>query len=362
MAAFDRYALAAVGDGAGGRPGGVRVAYVRRVVCKRVGAASRRGGTLDAFALGLLAGLGLSALEETRPPSPAASGPGPLSRAAPAAGGPAKVVARRWRDILAAGVREFGEDHIPTSAAAVTFYVLLSLFPALGAFVSLYGMIAKVEDAQRQIVALGGFLPGGAVQVLGEQMTRLATADQGKLGLAFAVSLLISLWSSSSGIKALMEGLNVAYETVERRGVIRLNFAALAFTLGAIAVAIVALAVVAAVPQGLDWLGLGGLQGLALLRWPAFFVLTALLLSVLYRYGPSRGPVPWRWVTPGGVVAALAWMLMSALFSWYVANFGHYDRTYGSLGAIVGFLTWIWLSTMVVLFGAELNAEIERRA
>jgi membrane protein len=193
-------------------------------------------------------------------------------------------------------------------------------------------------------------------------MTRLAGADHGKLGLAFAVSLLISLWSSTSGIKALMEGLNVAYETREQRGFLSLNLVALAFTLTGIAVAIVAIGVVAAAPGLLDRVGLVHLGALAFLRWPAFFVLTSLLLSVLFRYAPSRGPVPWRWVTPGGVVAALAWMAMSALFSWYVANFGHYDRTYGSLGAIVGFLTWIWLSLMVVLFGAELNAEIERRA
>jgi membrane protein len=259
-------------------------------------------------------------------------------------------------------MREFGEDHIPTSAAAVTFYILLSLFPALGAFVSLYGLIANVADAQRQVMALSGFLPGGAVQVLGDQMTRLAAADHAKLGLAFAASLLISLWSSTSGIKALMEGLNVAYEARERRGFVVLNLVALVFTVAGIAVAIAALGVVAAVPALLDRLGFVHLGALAFLRWPVFFVLTSLLLSVLYRYAPSRGPVPWRWVTPGGVMAALAWMAMSALFSWYVANFGHYDRTYGSLGAIVGFLTWIWLSLMVVLFGAELNAEIERRA
>jgi membrane protein len=259
-------------------------------------------------------------------------------------------------------VKEFNDDHIPTSAAAVTFYILLSLFPALGAFVSLYGLVANVEDAQKQIMALGGLLPGGAVQVLGEQMTRLATADHGKLGLAFALSLLISLWSSSSGVKAMMEGLNVAYESPERRGFIRLNLVALVFTLGGIAVAILVIGVVAAAPGLLDRVGLTHLRALAFLRWPAFFVFTTLLLSLLYRYGPSRGPVPWRWVTPGGLVAALGWMAMSALFSWYVANFGHYDRTYGSLGAIVGFLTWIWLSLMVVLFGAELNAEIERRA
>ncbi|MDB5481454.1 MAG: hypothetical protein JWO83_2507 [Caulobacteraceae bacterium] len=317
---------------------------------------------MDAFAAGLLAGLGLSALEEVRKPPAGRSRAGALSRAGPAARSPTKVVKHGWRQIVAASVKEFTEDHIPTSAAAVTFYILLSLFPALGAFVSLYGLIANVNDAQRQVAALSGLLPGGAIQVLGDQMTRLAQSDHGKLGLAFAVSLLISLWSSSSGIKALMEGLNVAYETPERRGFIRLNLVALAFTLGAIAVAIVAIGVVAAAPQVLDRLGLGHLQVLAFLRWPAFFVFTSLLLSVLYRYGPSRGPVRWRWVTPGGVVAALGWLLMSGLFSWYVANFGHYDKTYGSLGAIVGFLTWIWLSLMVVLFGAELNAEIERRA
>lgn len=326
-------------------------------VQKGVRAGSRRVGSLDVFAVGLLAGLGLSALEDARR-KPASSG----WQAGPGARDPAKVVARGWRQILGATAKEFNEDHIPTSAAAVTFYILLSLFPALGAFVSLYSLIANVEDAQRQILALGGLLPGGAVRVLADQMTRLAAGDHDKLGVAFAVSLLISLWSSTSGIKALMEGLNLAYETPERRGFIPFNLAALAFTIAALAISIIAIAVVAAAPAFLDRLGLGQLWVLAVLRWPAFFVLTSLLLSVLYRYGPSRGPVRWRWVTPGGVVAALGWILMSALFSWYVANFGHYDRTYGSLGAIVGFLTWIWLSLMVVLFGAELNAAIERRA
>jgi membrane protein len=272
------------------------------------------------------------------------------------------VVARGWRKILVATAREFGEDHIPTSAAAVTFYILLSLFPALAAFVSLYGLVADVADAQRQVTALSGFLPGGAVQVLAEQMTRLAAGDHGKLGLAFAASLLVSLWSSTSGVKALMEGLNVAYEARERRGFFHLNLVALVFTVAGIAVAIVAVGAVAAAPAVLDRFGLFRMHAIAPLRWPAFFVFTSLLLAVLYRYAPSRGRVPWRWVTPGGVAAALAWMAMSALFSWYVANFGNYDRTYGSLGAIVGFLTWIWLSLMVVLFGAELNAEIERQA
>jgi hypothetical protein len=167
-------------------------------------------------------------------------------------GGSGGAVLRGWRRVLAAAAKEFGEDHIPTAAAAVTFYILLSLFPALGAFVSLYGLIADIADAQRQVAALGGFLPGGAVQVLGEQMTRLAAADHGNLGLAFAASLLVSLWSSTSGVKALMEGLNVAYEARERRGFFHLNIVALIFTLTGIAGAIVAIGAVAGAPAVLD--------------------------------------------------------------------------------------------------------------
>ncbi|MGH6957408.1 MAG: YihY/virulence factor BrkB family protein [Caulobacteraceae bacterium] len=266
---------------------------------------------------------------------------------------------RRWKAIALTAFREFGQDRISAAAGGVTFFMLLALFPALSAVVSLYSLMADVHGAEGQIEGLAGLLPGGALKVLGGELRRLASTAHGALGFAFAISLAVSIWSANTGVKALMEGLNVAYETKERRGFVRLNLVSLAFTLSAIAAAAAGVAFVVAAPGVLAGLGLGGASVLGVLRWPFLFVVAVLLLSALYRFGPSRPGARWRWITPGGVTAALGWMIMSALFSWYVANFGHYDKTYGSLGAIVGFLTWIWLSLMVVMFGAELNAAAE---
>jgi membrane protein len=274
-----------------------------------------------------------------------------------------------WRLTPASGfatvvrsLREFSEDRIPAAAASITFFVLLALFPGLSAFVSLYGLFADVEDARRQVAALAGVLPQGAVIVLSEHLTRLAAIDHGRLGLAFAASLILSLWSANAGMKALISGLNIAYEVKETRGFLRLNLVSLGFTAGAIVLAAVCIALFVAAPIALARVGLADLQSLRLMRWPLLLAVAAGLFSLLYRFAPAHPNARWRWITPGGLVAAGAWLGMSALFSWYVARFGRYDLTYGSLGAIVGFLTWIWLSLMVVLFGAELNAEIERRA
>ena len=265
-----------------------------------------------------------------------------------------------WGEILFGAVRAFNDDHIPTAAASVTFFGLLALFPALSAFVSLYGLFADVEDARRLVMAAEGLLPGGAITVLSDQLTRLAGTDHGRLGLAFAVSLAVSIWSANAGIKALIEALNVAYEARERRGLIRLNLITLGFTAGAILFSVLAIAFVVAAPEVFSGLGLPQLGALGVVRWPVFLALMTAVFALLYRYAPCRPRARWRWVTPGGAVAALGWLTMSGLFSWYVANFGHYDKTYGSLGAIVGFMTWIWLSLMTILFGAELNAEIEK--
>jgi membrane protein len=257
---------------------------------------------------------------------------------------------------------EFSADQIPSVAAGVTFYVLLSLFPAIGAFVSLYGLFANVDDARREIIALSGLLPGGAVSVVSDQLARLATSGRGQLGVGFATGLVIALWSATSGIRALLSGLNVAYEQAEKRHFVILNAVALMFTAAAILFAIAAVACVVAAPTLLHRLGLGHMAGVSWLRWPVVMVVVAILLSLLYRYGPSHDDPHWRWITPGGAVASASWLVMSLLFSWYVANFGHYDKIYGSLGALAGFMTWIWLSLIVVLLGAELNSELARES
>ena len=322
---------------------------------RRAGAIEERArgelGLAGMFCVGLLIGLGLS-VGERRASRPPPSGAGET---------PAKIPAKGWLDVLEASGRSFMSDRIPAAAAAVTFYFLLALFPALSAFVSLYGLVADVSDVQRQIADMGHLMPGGAISVLGDELTRLTTTSHGALGFAFVVSLLVSIWSANSGVKALIEGLNVAYEAHERRGFIKLTLVSLAFTVGLIVAAIVGMAALASAAPVLARLGLGGLAGLSLLRWPVLLVGAGLFFAVLYRFAPCRPAAAWRWITPGGCVAAIGWIAVSALFSWYVTNFGHYNKTYGSLGAIVGFLTWVWLSTMVLLFGAELNNAAEKR-
>jgi membrane protein len=160
----------------------------------------------------------------------------------------------------------------------------------------------------------------------------------------------------------MVRGLNIAYETPETRGFVRLTLLCLALTLGGVLFLVVAMAAVIAAPAVLGALHLApSAKGLAVLRWPLLFVVEVLGLAVVYRFGPNRAEPRWRWVTPGSLAAAALWLSGSAVFSWYIANFGHYDATYGSLGALFGFLTWIWLSAVIVLLGAELNCEVERR-
>jgi membrane protein len=260
-------------------------------------------------------------------------------------------------------VSEFSDDRILSVAAGVTFYALLAIFPAIAALISIYGIFADPAEMSKQLANLSGVLPGGAMDVMGDQMKRLAAQKPSALGIGFVVGLGIALWSASSGIKALLDALNVAYEEKEKRGFIRLSAEALLFTVGAIGFALVAVGAVVVLPILFGYVGLGSLAAtlMNILRWPALFVIMALALAVLFRFGPSRAKARWRWVSWGSALGALLWIAVSLLFSWYVANFGSYNKTYGSLGAVIGFMTWMWLSTTVVLLGAELNCELERQ-
>ena len=308
------------------------------------GATARRElGRASMFCAGLLVGVGLF-LGETAARTPPAADPD-----AP----------RGWLAIARHSVGAFSDHRIPAVAAAVTFYFLLAIFPALSAFVSLYGLVANVGDAERQLSALTGVLPSGAISVIADELGRLTAADHGALGFAFAASVVVSIWSANAGVKALIDGLNVAYGAHERRGFVMLTLVSLAFTVGIILAAALGGVALAAAPAVLSRLGLQPLVGLSLLRWPALLVAAAVFFSTLYRFGPCRPRARWRWITPGGCLAAVGWVAVSALFTWFVGSFGHFDRTYGSLGAIVGFLTWVWLSTMVLLYGAELNEAAE---
>jgi membrane protein len=277
--------------------------------------------------------------------------------------GPSEIPARGWKDIFLRVYNGISEDRIFANAAGVTFYSLLALFPGIAALVSIYGLFADPTTIVSHLDTISGFAPGGTIDVLRQQLTRLAAQGSTTLGVSFLVGLVISLWSANSGIKALFDALNAVYEEKEKRSFIKLNAVTLSFTIGTTGFLLIALAGVVALPVVLNYFPAAGVTGLLLkiARWPILLVLVAFGLTLIYRYGPSRTEPQWQSITWGGAFAAILWLAGSALFSWYAANFGNFNKTYGSLGAIVGFMTWMWLSIIVVLVGAKLNAEIEHR-
>jgi len=265
-----------------------------------------------------------------------------------------------WSGLFGRAAREFLDDDIPTVAAGATFYILLAFFPAVAAFVSLYGLFADIHAAREHLSYLRGILPIDVLRFVGDEMIRVTSTHPSKLSGAFVLSLLILLWSANAGVSAIISGLNVAYEQKETRGFVTSNLLSLALTVGALLAAIGTFVLLVAVPVAETRVGMSGIDVLELLRWPLLFVGSVAALAVIYRYGPNRKRYKRRHVLLGSLFASLLWLLMSLGFSWYLGSFAHYDRTYGSLGTMVAFLMWIWLGLIVILFGAELNAEMER--
>jgi membrane protein len=267
-----------------------------------------------------------------------------------------------WRDVLSHVWQNIGRHRVLAIAAGVTFYALLAIFPAIAAVVTVYGLFADPGTISRQINTLSGLLPGGALEVIGSEVKRITSGPPSSLSVTLVVSLLISLWSANAGMKSLFDALNVVYNVEERRSFIWLNVISLTYTLTAIVFMLAAMASVIVVPLVLNYLPLGSQAAplIAVARWPLMLIAIGLALSFIYRFGPSRDNAEWRWITWGSAFAAIAWLAASLLFSWYAANFGSYNKTYGSLGAVIGFMTWMWLSTIVILIGAEIDAVMER--
>ncbi|HEX2257150.1 MAG TPA: YihY/virulence factor BrkB family protein [Afifellaceae bacterium] len=268
-----------------------------------------------------------------------------------------------WKDILWRTKDEIGKDRVSLVAAGVAFYLLLAIFPGLAALVSIYGIVADPQAIQGQLAALSELVPGGALEIIQSQVTHLAQQDQAALSFGFVFSLLLALWSASKGVQALFQGMNVAYEEEEKRGFIRFYLTTFAFTLGAILLIVLFIGAVAVVPLVLAFAGLGDFAewAIRILRWVLVFVVAAGAVAVLQLYGPSRRRAKWRWVTWGSMITVVVWLVTAIAFSWYLANFANYNETYGSLGAAIGFLMWLWVSVFVLLAGAELNSEIEHQ-
>jgi membrane protein len=267
-----------------------------------------------------------------------------------------------WKDILWRTYAKINDDRLLSVAAGVVFYSLLALFPAIVAFVSLYGLFANPSTIDAQVSGLSGILPGGALQIVHEELSRIA-ANKSANGIGFVVGLLFALWSANSGTKAIIDALNVAYDEKEKRSFLKLTLVSLGYTLIAIAALMLAVGAVVVAPIVLGTIGLGAVAGtlVAVLRWPVLLALILIGLAAVYRYLPCRREPRWQWLSVGSVAATVLWIVSSLLFSWYIANFGAYNATYGSLGAAVGMMMWMWISMIVILAGAQLNAEIEHQ-
>ena len=257
-------------------------------------------------------------------------------------------------------VSEVVDNDLMTQAAAITFYTLLSIFPGLTMLVSLFGLFADPATIMQQVDNLAIIMPGGGQDLLREELKTLTTAGASGLGWAAIIGLLTSLWTANQAMKAVFNALNQVHEVKEKRSFITLTALTLLCTAGMVLVMIVALGAVVVVPAVLSFVGFGTIfdQVLIWARWPLLLLGISGMLAVVFRFGPCRTKVVWRWITWGSGFASVLWMIVSVAFSYYVSNFGNYNKTYGSLGAVVGFMTWIWISSTVILVGAQLDAEL----
>ena len=308
---------------------------------------------LEAAPIAMLAGAGVLALRGSASPSCGRHGRMAVS--------PLRIPLKDWKAILVRTYKEFTQDQISMIAAGVSFYTLLAIFPGLAAFVALYGLFSDVAQAQHQLQVLAVILPSSAVTFFGDQMIRLAEAQTGGLSLTFVLGLLTSIWSANGAVKALMTGLNIAYEQRETRSFLLRTLISLAFTLGLLVFGLAAVTVLGAGPAVEAYAGHHAALLLNLISWPLLLVAMGVGIALLYHFGPGRLPARFQWITPGGAAALILWLAVSALFSLYVGNFAHYDKTYGSLGAVVGFMMWNWLSNLIILAGAEINSEVGRQ-
>lgn len=265
----------------------------------------------------------------------------------------------RWLSILNQTFVSARNDRILSVAAGVTFYGLLALFPTIAAVLSIYGLIAESRHLGELLAIVDGALPTAGVEFLHRRMEH---HQEVTLSFALIISVVLSLWSANRGIKALFEGVNVAYGETESRTFIRLNFASMNFTIGLLFFLVISIYCVVAVPLMFNFDNIGATEILLIWigRWPVLFLVFLIGLELLYRIGPSRAGHRWAWVSPGALLASLIWLTISFLFSAFLDNFQDYDRTYGTLAAVDILLVWMWLSSICILIGAEFNGAGER--
>jgi membrane protein len=277
---------------------------------------------------------------------------------------PTQMPAKGWIDVLKRTYRESNEDNLSLVAAGVAFYAFLAFVPLLAALVLTYGLVAEPESVVRHIQDITTVMPADAARIIGDQLLSVTQTAQGKKGFGLVVALFLALYGAMRGATSIVTALNIVYEEKETRGIVKTNLLSFAITVGTVLVGVVAILAVSAmgyVDQLLPTSSPAVHTALRVVFWAAAALAGSGAIAALYRYGPNRDKAKWRWLTPGSIAATLLWLAATVGFGIYVSNFGNYNATYGSLGAVVVLLMWLYLSAYVLLMGAEMNAELEHQ-
>lgn len=306
---------------------------------------------------------GAAAAPEDAADRPPTGTPGEQTLPGVSATTPREIPWRGWRQIVKRAWAENKADNMPIIAGGVAFFAFLAIFPALIAIISIYGMVASPSSVTTQVESFTTSLPHSAADLISEQLKNITSHGGGALTVGLVISILAAIWSASGGVGNLVTAVNVAYDEVESRNFVKLKLTSLALTLGAIVFVLITLGLVAVLPAVLNALHLGvvGTILAQVVRWLLLLVVMAGSLAVLYRVAPDRDAPKFRWVSLGSVVVTVAWAVVSLLFSFYVNNFGSYDKTYGTIAGVIVLMLWLYLTCYLVLLGAEINAETEHQ-
>jgi membrane protein len=278
-----------------------------------------------------------------------------------AADRPGEIPSRGLLQVATRVKDEAKADNISLLSGGVAFFAVLAVVPLLVAVLAIWGIFASPSDATRLIRDIASGLPNSAQRLVTQQLRSIANRSNSGLGLTAIISLVVACWSASSGTKHLIEAVNVAYDEEEGRGFVKVRALALGLTFGAILFLLVAIALIAVVPSALSDAGVPDAVRVAIeiAIWPVLALMMVFGLAVLYRLAPDRDDPKWRWASWGAVIATALWLVGSAAFALYASNFGSYDETYGSLGGVVVLLLWLYITALVVVLGAEINAALE---
>ncbi len=281
----------------------------------------------------------------------------------PDAKSPLKMAKKDWKEIFKRVWSEIDDDDIGMVAAAMAYYSLFAIFPLLIATVSIYGFVSDPLELENQINAISRIIPSDAAKVIADQLHSIISNPNATLGIGAVLSIVVAIWTASSGTKSMMKALNIVYDEPEKRGFIKLNLHALALTFGAILAIVLAVSLIVVLPIVMDFIGIGSFANdvLLVVRWPFLAFLFVFGIAVVNRFGPSRNTAKWRWVSVGAILGTLMIMVASGGLAFYVKKFGSYNATYGSLSGVIILLLWFYLVSYAVLLSAEVNAEIEHQ-